>query len=255
VDPILSGPGEGERLETEHRLMLVKALLPELDVLEYDADGEYDGAGSHYHERHADSFYVLDGVLEFVVAGTTLRAEAGAFVLVPPGVVHEFTNPGPGRVRFLNFHAPETGFVDLMRAHHRDEDVDAADYDVHEVDENGGDGSAIVNGPDEGERLERSDRVLLVKSDAPQLSVIEMTVAADWEGIAPHEHDDHADSFYVLEGEVDAVAGEDTVRIGAGTLITAPRGARHGMAGAGPNGARLLNFHAPDAGFVSRLDR
>jgi mannose-6-phosphate isomerase-like protein (cupin superfamily) len=255
VDPILSRPGEGERLENEHRLMLVKAVLPELDVLEYDADDEYEGAGTHYHERHADSFYVLAGELELVVAGTTLRAGAGSLVLVPPGVVHEFTNPGPGRARFLNIHAPETGFVDLMRAHHRDEPVDPADYDVHEVDENGGDGSAIVNGPGEGERLERSDRLLLVKSDAPELSVIEMTVAADWEGIEPHVHHDHADSFYVLEGEVDIVVGHDTVRASAGTFMTAPRGARHGMAGAGPDGARLLNVHTPDAGFVSRLGR
>jgi mannose-6-phosphate isomerase-like protein (cupin superfamily) len=255
VDPILTGPGEGERLENAHRLMLVKAVLFELDVLEYDADAEYEGAGAHYHERHADSFYVLEGELAFVVAGTTTRAAPGSLVLVPPGVVHEFTNPGPDRVRFLNIHAPETGFVDLMRAHHRDEDLDPRDYDVHEVDENAGEGSAIVNGPGDGERLDRSDRVLLVKSDAPQLSVIEMTVAADWEGIEPHDHDDHADSFYVLEGEVDVVVGHDTVRAGAGTLMTAPRGARHGMAGAGPNGARLLNFHAPDAGFVSRLGR
>jgi mannose-6-phosphate isomerase-like protein (cupin superfamily) len=255
VDPIVHPPGGGEQLKSEHRLMVVKAVLPELELLEYDADAEYEGAGSHYHARHADSFYVLEGELAFVVAGKAVRAPAGSFVLVPPGVVHEFTNPGPGRVRFLNVHAPETGFVDLMRAHDRGENLDSTAHDIYEVDENAGEGTAIVNGPDEGERLARADRVLLVKSDAPQLSVIEMTVAADWEGIEPHVHDDHADSFYVLEGQVDMVVGNRTMRAGAGTLMTSPRGARHGMAGAGPHGARLLNLHTPDAGFVGGLER
>jgi mannose-6-phosphate isomerase-like protein (cupin superfamily) len=250
VDPIVSGPGEGERLTSEHRLMLVKAVRPELDVLEYDADTEYEGAGAHYHARHADSFYVLEGELAFVVAGTPVRARAGSFVLVPPGVVHEFTNPGPGRVRLLNIHAPDADFVDLMRAHDRGENVAGADYDVFEVDENAGDGSAVVSGPDEGERFERADRTLLVKAEEPQLSLIEMRLEPTWAGIPPHEHDDHVDSFYVVEGEIEIVVGADTVRATAGTLMTAPQGARHGINGTGLDGARLLNIHTPDAGFV-----
>jgi hypothetical protein len=52
---------------------------------------------------------------------------------VPPGVVHAFTNPGSGRARFLNVHAPERGFVDYLRARARGEDVDPAEYDVHDV--------------------------------------------------------------------------------------------------------------------------
>src|SRR5262245_10720334 len=171
--------------------MLVKAVLPELDVLEYDADGAYEGAGAHYHARHADSFYVLEGELEFEVAGDATRASAGSFVLVPPRVVHAFTNPAPGRVRFLNIHAPDAGFVDLMRAHDRGEGVDPADHDVYEVDENASEGRAVVSGPDAGERLERADRVILVKAKVPELSLMEMTVRSGWEGIAPHDHHDH----------------------------------------------------------------
>ena len=55
-------------------------------------------------------------------------------MLVPPGVVHAFTNAGPARARFLNIHAPERGFVEYLRARDRGEDIDPAQFDVHDVD-------------------------------------------------------------------------------------------------------------------------
>jgi mannose-6-phosphate isomerase-like protein (cupin superfamily) len=131
---IVNGPAEGEPLKAEHRTLFVKAELPQLDLLEYDVGPDYEGASPHYHERHVDSFYVLEGELEFTVDGETIRAGAGTSVVVPPGVVHSFTNPGPGDARFLNVHAPESGFVDYLRARARGEDVDQAEYDIYDVD-------------------------------------------------------------------------------------------------------------------------
>jgi mannose-6-phosphate isomerase-like protein (cupin superfamily) len=132
-EAMVSGPGEGARLETEYRELLIKAVRPELDFLEYDAGPGYEGPGPHYHERHVDSFYVLEGELEFTLGEETICAAAGTYVLVPPGIVHAFTNPGPSRARFLNVHAPERGFVEYLRARNRGEEVDPADYDVHDV--------------------------------------------------------------------------------------------------------------------------
>jgi hypothetical protein len=63
TDAVVSGPGEGEPLETEHRELLVKGVRPELDFLEYDVGPGYEGPGPHYHETHVDSFYVLAGEL------------------------------------------------------------------------------------------------------------------------------------------------------------------------------------------------
>ena len=133
MNATVSAAGEGERLESEHRELLVKAVRPELDMLEYDVGPGYEGPGPHSHERHVDSFYVLGGELEFTLGDENVRAGSGAYVLVPPGVVHAFTNPGPGRARFLNVHAPEHGFVEYLRARDRGEDVDPADFDVHDV--------------------------------------------------------------------------------------------------------------------------
>jgi thiamine-phosphate pyrophosphorylase len=130
--PIVSAPGDGDRLTKPHRLALVKVQSPDADVLEYFAGAEYDGAGDHVHLRHADCFHVLEGALEFRVDGETFRAEAGTSVVVPPGVVHAFT--ALGRVRFLNVHAPSFGFAEYLRRVDAGEAVDAAAYDSYPID-------------------------------------------------------------------------------------------------------------------------
>src|SRR6185312_17036600 len=92
--PVVSAPGDGDRLTKPHRLALVKLQTRDADVLEYFVDGEYDGASAHVHLRHTDCFHVLEGELELRAGGETIRAGAGTSVLVPPGVVHEFTSVG-----------------------------------------------------------------------------------------------------------------------------------------------------------------
>ena len=40
-----------------------------------------------------------------------MRVPAGGFVAAPPNVAHSFANEGAAEARFLNLHAPDTGFV------------------------------------------------------------------------------------------------------------------------------------------------
>jgi thiamine-phosphate pyrophosphorylase len=129
--PVVSAPGDGDRLSKPHRLALVKVDDPNIAVLEYLVDGDYDGASAHVHLRHADCFHVLEGALDVRAGGRERRVEAGATVVVPPGVVHEFTSAG--RARFLNVHAPSCGFVEYLRRLDAGEDVDAAAYDSYEL--------------------------------------------------------------------------------------------------------------------------
>jgi mannose-6-phosphate isomerase-like protein (cupin superfamily) len=129
--PIVSATGDGDRLSKEHRLALVKVQHPDVDVLECFVDGDYDGASVHVHLRHADCFHVLEGELEFVIDGVTLRAEAGTSVVVPPGVAHAFTSVG--RARFLNVHSPSYEFIEYLRRVDASENVDPAAYDVYEL--------------------------------------------------------------------------------------------------------------------------
>ena len=82
----------------------------------------------HVHRRHSESFYVLAGELTFTVNGSELRATAGSWVQVPPGVPHTFAATGSEEARFLDVHTPSCGFGDFTRAltSARDEDELAA---------------------------------------------------------------------------------------------------------------------------------
>jgi quercetin dioxygenase-like cupin family protein len=82
----------------------------------------------HFHERHTESFYVLDGELEVEVGGDELVAGPGSWVQVPPGVAHTFRPAGSGETRFLNVHSPNCGFGEFTRklVAARDDDERAA---------------------------------------------------------------------------------------------------------------------------------
>jgi thiamine-phosphate pyrophosphorylase len=127
----VSGPGDGDRLTKAHRLLLVKSSQPELDVVEFLVGAEYAGTDPHMHLRHADCFYVLEGELDVLVRGETVRVGPGGSVVVPPGVVHAFTSVG--RARFVNVHAPSCGFVEYLRRLDAGEQVDPAQYDMYDV--------------------------------------------------------------------------------------------------------------------------
>ncbi len=76
------------------------------------------GADLHIHRRHTDIFYVLEGTLSVRLGlqDERVAVPAGCFAVVPPLVVHGFRNASETQeMRYLNFHAPGTGFADYMR--------------------------------------------------------------------------------------------------------------------------------------------
>jgi quercetin dioxygenase-like cupin family protein len=242
---VLLRPGEGERLNER---IVVKIELPELSVNEVNVGPDFEGPGPHFHKEHVDAFYVLEGELEFINGTETLRAGPGTTVAVPPEIVHGFTNPGPGGARYLNIHAPDAGFIEYLRRAIVGENFE---WDSYDVDEPYGPGEAIVAGPTGGERLVRpSGLTNTIRAETTELSLFELEFDERWEGVDAHHHDDHIDSFYVLDGEVEFLLGEDTVRVGAGTYVAAPLGVTHGFRPIAP--ARFFNLHAPDAGFAGR---
>lgn len=122
-----------EILERPGRRAEVKLSHDELVLLEFELEPETDGAGPHFHQRHVDSFYVLEGELELTVSGERIRARAGDLVHAAPGVIHSFKNASGGPVRFLNLHTPGMRFDEYISRMDADEDVDPEEYDVFEV--------------------------------------------------------------------------------------------------------------------------
>jgi quercetin dioxygenase-like cupin family protein len=110
--PFFTRPGEGERITSRGQRVLGE--LPHLEALELAYGPDFEGVDPHTHPDHTDSFYVLEGEVEFFLDGAWHRAGPGTFVSVPPNVEHGF-RPAGGDFRLLNLHAPHAGFIDSLR--------------------------------------------------------------------------------------------------------------------------------------------
>ena len=220
-------------------------------VFEFLRAGGAPGASHHFHAKHVDSFIVLDGELEVLTAGEPLTLQAGEAVAVPPGVVHGFNNRSSEPLRLINVHAPARRFGDYLRHLFRREQVDSTEYDQYPPEDAPG-GEPVLARLGGGERFEREDRAVTIRYELPQLSLVEIEFDPSFE-VSPHVHDDHTDSFYVLDGEVEFTKDGTVTLARPGTFVTAPPGTRHGFRNAGESRARLLNLHAPDAGFAASI--
>jgi quercetin dioxygenase-like cupin family protein len=100
--------------------------------------------------------------------------------------------------------------------------------------------------PDEGERI-RQHRVL---AELPELEAFELDFGPDFV-VEPHTHTDHADAFYVIDGDVEFTLGGERLVAGPGTWFAAPIGTVHGFRTL--SRVRLLNIHGPNTGFGQRL--
>jgi len=100
--------------------------------------------------------------------------------------------------------------------------------------------------PDEGERV-RQHRVL---AELPQLEAFELNFGPDFV-VEPHTHADHADAFYVIEGDVEFTLGDEQFVAGPGSWFAAPVDVVHVFRTL--TRVRLLNIHGPNTGFGERL--
>jgi quercetin dioxygenase-like cupin family protein len=123
-------PADGGRPTKEaviggHELVAQRPLRVALlaDVEEIGISESWGEAGGpspppHVHRRHVESFYVLEGELTFTTNGSEVRAGAGTWVQIPPGVPHTFAFTGDGPTRFLDVHTPGCGYGAFLRGLH-----------------------------------------------------------------------------------------------------------------------------------------
>jgi mannose-6-phosphate isomerase-like protein (cupin superfamily) len=125
-DPILLGPGEGERVSAH---LTVKADRDELVVTEMVYPPGRRGPEPHLHKLHCDVFYVAEGEIVVEIDGVPRRVPTFGFALVPPNVVHTFRNEGDVPARIVNVHAPGTRFAEYVRRMAAGDDFDPNEYD------------------------------------------------------------------------------------------------------------------------------
>lgn len=77
---------------------------------------EHFALGLHLHRHHAETFYILEGDIDFHVDGDWLAAAPGATIHIPPGVPHAcMLAPGCKSARMLMIYQP-SGFDQYLEA-------------------------------------------------------------------------------------------------------------------------------------------
>ncbi len=108
----LLGPGEGTNYDWDNDHTFVK-------VSAADTGGAYTlmednlkpgfALGLHRHDHHAETFYFLEGMVDFFVDAKWVRAKPGTTIHVPPGVSHACKVAGGKPARMLMIYQP-SGF-------------------------------------------------------------------------------------------------------------------------------------------------
>ena len=112
MNAVVVKAGEGHALGLGDVQMVVKEdgthTRGALGLAEFEVPPHgHDAPHPHIHHAHEEGFYILEGELEFVVGTQTVRAGQGAFVMVPTGVAHTFSNPTERPARFLSTFTPQ----------------------------------------------------------------------------------------------------------------------------------------------------
>jgi quercetin dioxygenase-like cupin family protein len=102
--------GEGLRREARGSEMWFKATASStqgrLSLMERTLPPGGRMPPSHSHGGNDEAYFVLDGTVEFRVAGQVFEGTSGTFVLVQAGEPHTFGNTGRRPARLLVLHTP-----------------------------------------------------------------------------------------------------------------------------------------------------
>ena len=119
MEPLLLGPGEGERHDAGSAQIVILATGEHTGGTFFMSETvlapRFAGPPPHRHRELHDMFYVLEGTLTLVLGDREVQAAPGTFACAPPGVVHTFRNDTDGTVRMLNLNTP-AGWEEYMRA-------------------------------------------------------------------------------------------------------------------------------------------
>lgn len=227
-EPVLISVEQGEII-SDRPARTVRALLehPSLDVTWSRYEPGERGPGPHIHHRHVDAFYVVEGELRFGVGAEVepVTASAGTFVCVPREIVHTFANESGSTARWLNFHAPSTGFIAALKG--------GPPFDSDDPPAEGGGTRA--------DALVATGEGILASSGDLHLAVIAVSPGVE---SAPHRNAATVDGYLVLEGTLVFSLGGRRREAGPRSWVSAFPGAEHGFRNGGATTARLLHVRA-----------
>ena len=253
IVPITDGEAILRREKREISMLVARE---EVTITHARYSGGEQVAGPHVHHEHTDAFYVLEGELTFEIGreAETITVSSGGFVAAPPQVAHSFRNDSDRPARWLTIHARDGGFAAFMRGARDGVEVK---WDISAVPAEDGlsASEAIVSPEVGGERLESGDRLCWLRCALPDLCVVEWHLRGPHPNLPFHPQEGQIDSFFVIEGELEATLSGTRQTVRAGTLISVPRGVQPTLNSRGSGRARMLSLHTPDGGFADYLSR
>jgi quercetin dioxygenase-like cupin family protein len=210
----------------------------------------------HIHHDAIESFYMLEGSCRFIVGADTFTASESSFLSVPRGATHGLIPiGGPGRA--LVFFTPaamegywegiaaataagrldEERLNELGRQHH----VETVGTMARQASDPMHAGRALFVGP----RESRAGDVVAAGTDTSgAFGLVETTIPRGHSApLHVHRHEDEA--FYVLDGTVDFVCGDERFRAEQGAIVCLPRGVPHSFLGVSDQAARVLVLMLP----------
>lgn len=136
-------PGGGISYNWENDHVFVKVAASETGgaytVVEDNLKSTFE-LGLHLHRYHAETFYILEGSIDFYVDGEWMSAETGACLHIPPGVPHAAKiSDGCETARMLMIFQPSgfDGFLaelgQMTEADFADDSVMAALQDKYDI--------------------------------------------------------------------------------------------------------------------------
>jgi quercetin dioxygenase-like cupin family protein len=226
----------------------------------------------HFHSFE-EAFYVLEGEPVLELDGRAHRLAAGGFALIPVGTWHALGNPGPGQVRLLSVNtplrlAPDAGRQDTFFA---PEPFDLAALDGASARPTFGDPrlrwvghydgtppqaeALALTDAARGRRPAGRDTALVVYSGISVKMLVDRVFGAelltmftvDYEpGGAAQVHDHpFEETYFFLDGEIEAELDGERHTIRAGDVVFAGVGSTHGFFNSGTGRVRWIETQAP----------
>jgi len=211
--------------------------------------------GLHLHHKHTEIFYILDGEVDFIVSGQAIKAKTGSVIYIPEGTPHAASSSTGSQM--LMFYTPG-GFDEMLSeienapwfkrynpfsAAKRNKKYDMNNLSGDEVSSSMKSRMLYLE-PGEGSSFEDANGTRVIKLNSTQTkglaTVQEQTLNPGVELELENLNSGQFDILYVLHGEMEYVANNQTEVAKTGSTIYFPSGKKAKIKAL--NGVKLLSF-------------
>ena len=132
---LILAPGEGPNYQWENDHTFVKVGAEHTNgaytLMEDNLKAQF-ALGLHKHDTHAETFYFLEGVVDFHLDGEWIKATKGTTIHVPPGVPHacKVANNEPAKMLMIYQPSGFDGFLEEMSKFSEADFADATKMDA-----------------------------------------------------------------------------------------------------------------------------